>query len=202
MGKSEDAICRIAPSRSNASPVKSGETPGIRPGNWLDTGGGKHAHANNAPGEHHGKFPRFTPRQEMYVFHQGVGRVLDISMGGVSFSYIADNHPPEELPTEGILFTHSGQHIQGIPFEIVADEVCSRFFLSDYFVRERRVRFGELSEQQVRQLESFILNNAHIPQFSYDTRYTEYKSVYAPGGLTSTDRKVGAMEDRSDVRLA
>ena len=200
MGKSEDAICRIAPVR-NASPVGKGEVPGIRSGNWLDTGGGQAVQARNASGEYHGKFPRFTPRQEMYVFHQGVGRVLDISMGGVSFSYIADNHPTEALPREGILFTHSGQHIQGIPFEIMADDVCARFFSSDYFVMERRVRFGELSELQVRQLESFILNNAHIPQCSYDTRYTEYKSVYAPAGLISADRKVRAMEDRSDVRL-
>ncbi len=201
MGKSEDAICRIAPVR-NASPVRNGEAPGNRPGNWLNTGCGKHAHASNAPGEHHGKFPRFTPRLEMYVFHHGVGRVLDISMGGVSFSYIADKHPPEELPTEGILFTHSGQHIQGIPFEIMADHMYSRFFSSEYFVMERRVRFGELSDVQVRQLESFILNNAHIPQFSYDTRYTEYKSVYAPVGVPSFDRKSRASEDNVDVRLA
>lgn len=201
MGKSEDAICRITPLR-NASPLRSGEALENRSGNWLDTGGGKQLPSNNASGEHHGKFPRFTPRQEMYVFHQGVGRVLDISMGGVSFSYIADNHPPEELPTEGILFTHSGQHIQEVPFEIMADEVCSRFFSSDYFVMERRVRFGELSEVQVRQLESFILNNAHIPQCSYDTRYTEYKSVYAPVGLPSFDRKARALKDNADVRLA
>ena len=201
MGKSEDAICRIPPQR-NTSPVKNGEVLANQPGNWLDTGGGKSVHASNAPGGHHGKFPRFTPRQEMYVFHQGVGRVLDISMGGVSFSYIADSHPSEELPREGILFTHSGQHIQGIPFEIMADDVCSRFFSSDYFVMERRVRFGELSEAQIRQLESFILNNAHIPQFSYDTRYTEYKSVYAPVGLASFDRKARAMEANADVRLA
>jgi len=200
MGKSEDAICRIAPQR-NASPIKSEEALANRSENWLDTGGGKPVHTSNAPGEHHGKFPRFTPRQEMYVFHQGVGRVLDISMGGVSFSYIADNHPPEELPREGILFTHSGQHIQGIPFEIMADAVCSRFFSSDYFVMERRVRFGELSEAQIRQLESFILNNAHIPQCSYDTRYTEYKSVYAPAGLASLSKKARAMEN-ADVRLA
>ena len=201
MGKSEDAICRIAPVR-NAFSFTSGETPGNRQGNWLDTGGGKQAQASNAPGEHHGKFPRFTPRQEMYVFHQGVGRVLDISMGGVSFSYIADTQSPGELPAEGILFTHSGQHIQGIPFEIVADAVCARFFASDYFVRERRVRFGELSEEQIRQLESFILTNAHIPQFSYDTRYTEYKSVYAASGVSSFGRKARAREEHADVRLA
>lgn len=201
MGKSENAICRIAPVRNVASGT-SGEASGSRPGNWPETGCGRQVHAGNTAGEHHGKFPRFTPRMEMYVFHHGVGRVLDISMGGVSFSYIADTQLPEDLPTEGILFTHSGQHISGIPFEIMADEVYSRFFSSEYFVRERRVRFGELSEVQIRQLENFILNNAHIPQFSYDTRYAEYKTVYAPPGVPSFDRKVRAVEATADVRLA
>jgi len=201
VGKSEVAVCKIVPVR-NASPLRDVAIPENRSGNWLDTGDGKHAQDGNAPGEQHGKFPRFTPRLEMYVFHQGVGRVLDISMGGVSFSYIADSHPPEELPREGMLFTHSGQHIQEIPFEVVADEVCAQFFLSDYFVLERRVRFGELSELQIRQLESFILNNAHIPQYSYDTRYTEYKSVYASAGLPSFDRNARAIKDNADVRLA
>lgn len=200
MGKSEDGICRIAP-QGNASPRKGGEVPGNRSGTWLNAGCGNLVQTGNAPDEHHGKFPRFTPRQEMYVFHQGVGRVLDISMGGVSFSYIADNPPPAELPGEGILFTHNGQHVQGVPFEILADDVCSRFLSSDYFVRERRIRFGELSEVQVRQLESFILNNAHIPQFSYDTRYTEYKSVYATGRPYPSERKARGMET-ADVRLA
>ncbi|MBU2538714.1 MAG: hypothetical protein KKH22_09745 [Proteobacteria bacterium] len=200
MGKSEDTICRIDPVRT-ASPVISGESTGTRQGDWFNAGRDKHVCASGTTGEHHGRFPRFTPRLEMYVFHQGVGRVLDISMGGVSFSYIADNHSPEELPKEGILFTHNGQHIQGIPFEIMTDDVHSRFFSSEYFVKERRVRFGELSVAQVRQLESFILNNARIPQFSYDTRYTEYKTVYAPYGLISCNRKTRAMEDNGDVRL-
>ncbi len=201
MGKLEDGLCRITPQR-NASPMKNGEAPENRPGTWFNAGGGNLVQAGNVPGEHHGKFPRFTPRREMYVFHQGVGRVLDISMGGVSFSYIAGNPPPAELPEEGILFTHNGEHVQGVPFEIMADDVCSRFLSSGYFVRERRIRFGELSGEQIRQLESFILNNAHIPQFSYDTRYTEYKSVYAAGGRPSFDRTPWAREGNPDVRLA
>lgn len=200
MGKSEDTICRIDPVR-NTSPVRNGEVSGSRQGDWFNAGRDKHVCAGDIQAAHHGKFPRFTPRLEMYVFHQGVGRVLDISMGGVSFSYIADNHPPEELPKEGILFTHNGQHIQGIPFEIMGDDVYSRFFSSEYFVKERRVRFGELTVAQVRQLESFILNNAHIPQFSYDTRYMEYKTVYAPSGMISVNRKMRSMEGNGDVRL-
>lgn len=156
---------------------------------------------SSPPGQHHGKFPNFMPRLEMFVFHHGVGRVLDISMGGVTYSYIADSYPPEELSTEGILFTYSGQHVPEIPFEIMGVDVYSRFFSSKYLIMKRMVRFGELSEAQVRQLESFILKHAHIPQLSYDSRYENYKTVYAPAmppSIESFDNKAREMEADND----
>jgi len=156
------------------------------------------------PEERHGKFPRFTPFLEMYVFHNVVGRVLDISMEGVSFTYIADHHPPEKFPAAGVLFTHVGKHIQEIPFKVISDHMHGQFFLSDYFIRERQIRFGELSAGLVKQLECFILENAHIPQLSYDARYLAYKSVYAPTGAADLDATVGERisEDHTDVQLA
>lgn len=149
------------------------------------------------------KFPRFTPCQEMYVFHNEVGRVLDISMDGVAFTYIADHQPPQEFPAEGILFTHGGKHIQKIPFEIISDHIHGHFFLSDYFIRERRIRFGELSPDLVKQMECFILENAHIPQLSYDARYLAYKSVYAATGAANFDNTVQerVLENNTDVQL-
>lgn len=151
-----------------------------------------------------GKFPRFTPCQEMYVFHNEVGRVLDISMDGVSFTYIADNLPPKEFPPAGTLFTHGGKHIQEIPFEPISDHVHGRFFSSGYFIRERRVSFGELSADLVKQLECFILENAHIPQLSYDARYLAYKSVYASNGAANFDNTVQerVLKDNANVQLA
>lgn len=150
------------------------------------------------------KLPRFTPCQEMYVFHNEIGRVLDISMDGVAFTYIADNLPPKEFPAEGMLFTHGGKHIQEIPFESIRDHVHGRFFSSGYFIRERRVRFGELSAELVKQLECFILENAHIPQLSYDARYLAYKSVYAFPGAANFDNTVQerVLEGNADVQLA
>ena len=151
-----------------------------------------------------GKFPRFTPCQEMYVFHNEVGRVLDISMDGVSFTYIADNLPPKEFPPAGTLFTHGGRHIQEIPFESISDHIHGRFFSSGYFIRERRVRFGELSSDLVKQLECFILENAHIPQLSYDARYLAYKSVYTSFGAADFDNsgQRRGTEDNVDAQLA
>lgn len=152
----------------------------------------------------YGKFPRFTPHQEMYVFHNEVGRVLEISMDGVTFTYIADNRPPKEFPPEGLLFTIGGMYIQEIPFARISDHVHGNFFSSDYFIRERQVRFGELSADLVKQLECFILENAHIPQLSYDARYQAYKSVYTSSGTADFDSTAQerVSEDNKDVQLA
>ena len=150
------------------------------------------------------KFPRFTPHQEMYVFHNEVGRVLEIGMDGVTFTYIADNRPPEEFPPEGMLFTIGGTYIHEIPFERISDHIHGNFFLSDYFIRERQICFGELSADLSRQLECFILENAHIPQLSYDARYHAYKSVYASSRAAAFDSTAQerASEDNTDLQLA
>lgn len=150
-----------------------------------------------------GKFPRFTPSQEIYVFHNEVGRVLEISMDGVTFTYIADSRPPKEFPPEGVLFTIGGMYIQKIPFARISDHVHGNFFSSGYFIRERRICFGELSPDLTRQLECFILENAHIPQLSYDARYLAYKSVYTSNGAADFDSPAQELvqEDNTDVPL-
>jgi len=149
----------------------------------------KNPRITTQPQDSLGKCPRFTPCHEMHVFHNEVGRVLDISMDGVSFTYIAGLHQPENFPATGMLFTHGGKHIQGIPFEVISDHVHGPFFSSDYFIRERQIRFGDLSVALIGQMECFILENAHIPQLSYDARYLAYKSVYTAAGAADRGGK-------------
>lgn len=151
------------------------------------------------------KFPQFTPDQEMYVFHNEVGRVLDISMGGVTFTYIADNRPPEDFPPEGMLFTTDGTYIHDIPFARISDHVHGCFFSDGYCTRERRIRFGALSPELARQLEGFILENAHIPQRSHAARHLAYTPDYVTtGGAThcAPPQQGRRTEHNSDVQLA
>ncbi|MBU4177462.1 MAG: hypothetical protein ACYC0O_14315 [Desulfurivibrionaceae bacterium] len=63
---------------------------------------------------------------------------------------------------------------------------------------------GELSADLIKQLECFILENAHIPQLSYDARYLAYKSVYAANEDADFDNTVHerALEDHTDIQLA
>ena len=63
---------------------------------------------------------------------------------------------------------------------------------------------GELSADLIKQLECFILENAHIPQLSYDARYLAYKSVYTSFGAADFDNsgQRRGTEDNVDAQLA
>lgn len=116
----------------------------------------------------------------MYVLHREFGRIIDISMGGVRFTYFTTDSVSADLPVDGMLFTNNDDFLDEIPFLVLTDRVISHLFASKYFMKERKIHFGELTESQTRRLERFILKNAHIPQLSYDSRYRSYKSVYTP----------------------
>lgn len=123
-------------------------------------------------------YPRFTPRREVYVLHREFGRLAEISMGGIRFTYFDQAFFSTEPPAMGMLFTNTDDYLDEIPFHVVSDKMVSHLFASKYFLKERRIRFGELSANQVRTLERFILKNAHIPQLSFDARYADYKSIH------------------------
>ena len=112
------------------------------------------------------KFPRFSPRHKLYVLHRELGRVVNLGMGGLCFTYFDDPNRQSPLPQEGLLVTADNHYLEGLPFEVIADLVVIPHYHGKYRVRKRCVRFGELEDEQVEKLENFILENAHIPQLS------------------------------------
>ncbi|MEW6594751.1 MAG: hypothetical protein AB1413_07790 [Thermodesulfobacteriota bacterium] len=124
-------------------------------------------------------YPSFMPRREMYVLHREFGRIVEIGMGGLRFTYFAQEFFALAPPAEGLLFSNSDDFLEEIPFVVLADRTLSLPFASKYLLRERRVRFGELTASQTRRLERFILKNAHIPQLSHDSRYADFRSLAA-----------------------
>ncbi|MEW6500861.1 MAG: hypothetical protein ACOY8P_11555 [Thermodesulfobacteriota bacterium] len=124
-------------------------------------------------------YPSFAPSREMYVLHREFGRIAEIGMGGLRFTYFNQAFFAAEPPGEGVLFTANNDYLDGIPFRILSDRAVSLFFASKYFIKERRIRFGALTAKQTCALEQFILRNAHIPQLSYDARYADYRPLHA-----------------------
>lgn len=117
------------------------------------------------------KFPRFNPKNEMYVLHYNFGKVIDISMGGLIFNYVEKDYLDEDPPERGILFGYNDHYMDEIPFEVVADNIISKSKSSKPVIRQRRILFGDLTSGQTRQLERFIMDNAQIPQLNYESQY-------------------------------
>ncbi|MFZ5760836.1 MAG: PilZ domain-containing protein [Thermodesulfobacteriota bacterium] len=119
------------------------------------------------------RFPRFSPKKEMYVLHYNFGKVIDISMGGILFNYVDKEYLNEPPPARGILFGYNDHYMDEIPFTVVSDQTISKSTNSKPVIKQRRILFGDLTSGQVQQLERFILDNAYIPQLAYEAQVND-----------------------------
>ena len=82
-----------------------------------------------------------------------IGRIIDISMGGMAIEYENSDEwadTPQEL---GILFGDDDFYLDKIQFETVFDKSISFSFTE---TRRRGIKFGQLSPVQDSQIKSFI----------------------------------------------
>jgi len=90
-----------------------------------------------------------------------LGQIIDISMGGLAFRYIAGeerSHEPSELE---ILWGDCSFRLDKIPFETISDfKTANEAPFSSIEMRRNGVQFGELRPEQMSQLEYFIQNHA------------------------------------------
>ena len=87
-----------------------------------------------------------------------LGRIIDIGMGGLSFSHMARERPPSELSELDIFIIDSDFYLECLPFETIADFKTHENPFSSITMRRSGVQFGELGRNQVSQLEHFIQN--------------------------------------------
>lgn len=86
----------------------------------------------------------------------GVGRVIDISMDGLSFDYVTTRQPSGE-PTELEIFvTDSTFRLHKIPCKTITDLKTFEIPRTRSHRRRVGVQFGELTERQKSQIEYFI----------------------------------------------
>ena len=90
-----------------------------------------------------------------------LGQIIDISMGGLAFRYIAGeerSHEPSELE---ILSGDCSFRLDKIPFETISDfKIANEAPFKFIEMRRSGVQFGELRPEQMSQLEYFIQNHA------------------------------------------
>ncbi len=93
-----------------------------------------------------------------------IGRITDISIGGMAFEYEHSedwNDAPREL---SILFGDDDFYLEKIQFETISDIIISFSFTE---TRRRGIKFGDLTASQKKQLEVFVKTIA--PDSSQDT---------------------------------
>lgn len=110
------------------------------------------------------KFKRFQVKKESsFVMNPGwpaMGELIDISTGGFAFKYIADDKWPYGNEHGHVIFGDHDSCLNDLPVNIVADQVVTRSSqATNYIVRRRCMKFGDLSDEQKFLVECFIWIN-------------------------------------------
>ncbi|MEE9567072.1 MAG: PilZ domain-containing protein [Desulfobacteria bacterium] len=105
---------------------------------------------------------RFEVREGAFILlgtdSTKLGRIIDISMGGLAFSYMARARPPNELFELDIFLIDSEFYFDKVPFETISDFKTRENPFSSITMRRCGVQFGALTYSQISQLEYFIQN--------------------------------------------
>lgn len=112
-----------------------------------------HTHRDNRR-----KHPRFSPRHCTFIAGNRVGKVIDVSRGGMSF-YYADRGPwTRDTPRTGsVQSKKNGLLLCDLPLETISDlELPNNFGAGAMAIHRRSIRFGSLTSAQNQQLERFI----------------------------------------------
>lgn len=107
---------------------------------------------------------RFQVQSGAFAFPRAYARklwqIIDISRGGLAFRYVAPEEMPQEPPVLDILTRDTRFTLRKIPFKIISDsEIADDPASSHFTLRRRSVQFGQLTNQQILQLEYFIVNH-------------------------------------------
>jgi hypothetical protein len=109
------------------------------------------------------KHKRFRVREGAFVIlkpsETGAGRLVNISMGGLMFEYVATKEPSVEATELELFVTDSVFRLYGVPCESVWDLPVYKHPSIPLQKRQSGVQFGKLSAHQTSQLEFFIANH-------------------------------------------
>ncbi len=85
-----------------------------------------------------------------------VGQIIDVSDGGISFSYIEDGTDPGNASDIGILYTKGDFYLEKIPFRCVSNTLIPGHPESTVKMRRIGGEFPSLSPPQKKALNTFI----------------------------------------------
>ena len=111
------------------------------------------------------KFARYITRPEIFAAlgksFSRVGRVKDVSLGGVAFEYIAEEQNEDDLSSIDIFATGNGLHLSRIPcrkiYEVSVKDTTEVSSLSSELRTKRcGVEFDDLTKSELSQVKHLI----------------------------------------------
>lgn len=106
------------------------------------------------------EYKRFRVQNGAFVILKpsdtGAGSLIDISMGGLTFDYVSGQAPSIQATELDIFVTDSGFRLQGVPCQSIWDLITYEIPTTSLHKRRCGVQFGELTQNQVSELEHFI----------------------------------------------
>ena len=120
------------------------------------------------------KHKRCRVRNESYAAvspnSKKLGKILDISKGGLSFEYFANCESEINDPYQTIYLSSNGCYVEDIPFKVIEDSmVSSNQPFNSMEKRKQRVQFSNISNKQSFDLEFYIekntVNSSVKPQY-------------------------------------
>lgn len=85
-----------------------------------------------------------------------LGEIIDISMGGLAFRYLATDGKKNGSTKLNILLAEHGFHLSDVKFETITDCGSYRIPHTSMTMRRSGVRFAELTTHQISQMTHFI----------------------------------------------
>lgn len=88
-----------------------------------------------------------------------LGEIIDISMGGLAFRYLATKEPSNGSSKLRIFLTEGDSYVNEVLFETITDFGTYEIPFTSLTMRRSGVRFGNLTQEQMSQLKYFIHNH-------------------------------------------
>ena len=102
------------------------------------------------------KHSRVEPHETNLVVKSRFGEIIDISIGGIAFTYVDRGNSLQGLEETGCIFGHDDLCIDDLPLKIISD--CS---IGDgvSVIRRCSAEFGKLTPKQLSLLEHLVRAN-------------------------------------------
>ncbi len=106
------------------------------------------------------KHKRFRPGIGAFVLlgpdSTKLGRIIDVSLGGLAFSHMASARPPNELSELDMFLIDADFYLEKLPYTIVSDFQTFDNPFGSITMRRCCVQFGELTQHQKSQVAHFV----------------------------------------------